>query len=90
MSGPPKPSELCKNAVNLPAELDAFLYTLLTHNTEIPTEYHRTSHGVNGIAVQARHFGPNLPPPPEIEQARTKKRSIDLSVISVSPSEQRW
>ena len=23
-----------------------------------------TSHRVNGIAIQARHFGPNLPPPP--------------------------
>ena len=194
MAWPPKPSELCESAVNLPAELDAFLYTLLTGNTEIPTEYpHRvrhlvnsfgqdiiygmtggrqkpptqillpyavtsltnnvkliqmlnrcghgitysqieemntalclqkmaltpdndvplpeniqphinttlmwdntdrleetlsgvgTSHRVNGIAVEARHFGPTLPPPPGIEQARTRKRSIDPLVSSVVP-----
>ena len=42
-----------------------------------------TSHRVNGIAVQARHFGPSLPPPPGIVQARTRKRSIDPSVSSV-------
>ncbi len=29
MSWPPKPSELCESAVNLPAELGSFLYTLL-------------------------------------------------------------
>ena len=42
-----------------------------------------TSHGVNAIAVQARHFGPSLPPSTGIEQAGTGKRSIDPSVISV-------
>ena len=35
-SWPPRPSELCENA-----ELDAFLCTLLTGNTEITTEYTR-------------------------------------------------
>ena len=44
-----------------------------------------TSHRVNGIAVQARHFGRNLPPAPGTEQARTRKRSIDPSVISAVP-----
>jgi len=45
---PPKPSDLCESAINLPAELDAFLYTLLTGNTEIPTEYpHRVRRLVN-------------------------------------------
>ena len=39
MSWPPKPSELCERAINLPAELDAFLYTLLAGNRKIPTEY---------------------------------------------------
>jgi len=39
MAWPPKSSELCENAINLPAELDAFLYTPLTSNSEIPTEY---------------------------------------------------
>ena len=37
VSWPPKPSELCQNAVKIPEELDAFLYTVLTGNT--PTEY---------------------------------------------------
>ena len=41
-----------------------------------------TSHQVKGIAVQARHFGPNLPPTPGIQQARTRKRSIVPSVSS--------
>ena len=44
-----------------------------------------TSNRVNGIAVRARHFGPNLPPPPGIEQARTRKRSIDPAVSLVVP-----
>ena len=39
MSWPPKPSVLCESAVNLQPELDAFLCTLLTGNTEITTEY---------------------------------------------------
>lgn len=38
MSWPPKPSELCESAINLHAEPDAFLFTLLNGNTEIPTE----------------------------------------------------
>ena len=194
LSWPPKLSELCENAVNLSPELDAFLYTLLTGNTESTTEYPHhvprlvnsfgqdiiyrvtggrqkppkqillpyavktftnnvkliqmlnrcghgiaysqieeintalclqkmalppdyevplpeniqsyvnttlawdnidrldetlsgagTSHRVNGIAVQARHFGLHLPPAPGVEQARTRKKSIDPSVISVVP-----
>ena len=193
-SWPPKPSELCESAVNLPAELESFLYTLLTGNTEILTEYNNrirrlvhsfgqdviygvtggrqkppkqillpnaiksltnnveliqifnrcgygiaysqieeintalclqkmaltpdndiplpeniqphvnttlpwdnidrveetlsgmgTSHPVKGIAVQARQFGPSLPPTPGIELARTRKRSIDPSVSSAVP-----
>jgi len=44
-----------------------------------------TSHQVNSAAVQARHFNPHLPPAPGIEQARTRKKSIDTSVISVVP-----
>ena len=38
MSWPLKPSKLCENAVNIPPELDAFLCTLLTGNTEITME----------------------------------------------------
>lgn len=194
ISWPPKPSELCESAVNIPVELKAFLYTVLTGNTEIPMEYPQrvqrlinsfgqdiiygvsggrqkppkqillpyvvksltnnveliqmlnrcghgiaysqieemntalclqkmaltpdneiplpeniqpyisttlawdnidrleetlsgagTSHRVNGIAVQARHFGPNLPPEPAIELTRTRKRSIDPLVQSEVP-----
>ena len=40
-SWPPRPSELCENAVNLSPELDAFLCILLTGNTEITTVYTR-------------------------------------------------
>ena len=39
VSWPPKPLELCQNAVNIPEELNAFLYTVLTGNTETPMEY---------------------------------------------------
>ena len=50
MSWPPKPSELCETAVSLPPELDAFLCTLLTGNTEITTEYpHRVRRLVNSF-----------------------------------------
>ena len=41
-----------------------------------------TSHRVNGIAIQDRHFGPILPQTLGIEQAKTKKRSIDPSISS--------
>ena len=36
-----------------------------------------TSHRVNGIAVQARHFGPQLPPEPSTHIVKTKKRSVE-------------
>ena len=50
MSWPPKPSELTESAINLPAELDAFLYTLLTGKTELPTEYpHRVRRLINSF-----------------------------------------
>jgi hypothetical protein len=39
ISWPPKPLELCESAVNIPMELNAFLYTALTGNTDIPMEY---------------------------------------------------
>ena len=44
-----------------------------------------TSHRVSGIAVHVTHFGPSLPPPPGIVQARTRKRSIYTSVSSIIP-----
>ena len=35
-----------------------------------------TSHRVNGIAVQTRHFGPQLPPEPSTHIVKTKERSV--------------
>ena len=35
------------------------------------------SHKVNGIAVQARHFGPQLPPEPSTHIVKTKKRNVE-------------
>ena len=37
----------------------------------------RTSHRVDGIAVQARHFGPQLLPEPSTQIVQTKKRSVE-------------
>ena len=52
MPWPPKSSDLCESAVNLLAELDTFLYTLLAGNSEIPTEYpHRVPCGRGGGAT---------------------------------------
>ena len=36
-----------------------------------------TSHRVNGIAVQARHFGPQFPLEPSTRIFKTKKRSVE-------------
>ena len=36
-----------------------------------------TSHRVNGIAVHARHFGPQLLPEPSTHIFKTKKRSVE-------------
>ena len=36
-----------------------------------------TSHRVNGIAVQAVHFGPQIPPASVPAVVKSKKRSID-------------
>ena len=35
------------------------------------------SHRINGIAVQARHFGPQLPPEPSTQIVQTKKRRVE-------------
>ena len=78
------------NEVPLPENIQAYVNTTLAWDNidrleEILSGV-GTSHRVNGIAIQARHFGANLPPAPGIEQPRTRKRSIDPSVISVVPS----
>ena len=44
-----------------------------------------TSHGVNGIAVQARHFGPHLPPEPSTHIVKTKKRSVEALDKEIFP-----
>lgn len=44
-----------------------------------------TSHRVNVIAVQARHYGPNLPREPKAELGKSRKRSIDLSLHAEIP-----
>ena len=36
-----------------------------------------TSHRVNGIAVQVKHFGPQLPPESSTHIVKTKKRSVE-------------
>ena len=75
----------------MPDNIQAYVNTTLAwDNIDRPDETLSgtgTSHRVNGIAIQARHFGRNLPPPPGIGQARTKKRSIVNvpSVISAVP-----
>ena len=63
------------NEVPLPENIQAYVSTTLSGA--------ETSHRVNGIAIQAKYFGPNLPPPPGIGQARTKKRSIDPSAQEI-------
>ena len=77
------------NEVPLPENIQAYVNTTLAwDNIDRPQETLSgagTLHRVNGIAIQARHFGPNLPPLPGIGQARTKKRSIDPSVIWAVP-----
>ena len=77
------------NEVPLPENIQAYLNTTLAWDNidrlEESLSGAGTSHRVNGIAVQVRHFGPNLPPAPGIEQARTRKRNIDPSAISVVP-----
>ena len=37
-----------------------------------------TSHRVNGIAIQARHFGPHLPPVEGAPSLAKSKRSVDV------------
>ena len=60
MSWPPEASKLCESAINLPAELDAFLYTLLTGNTEIPAEY---PHRVRRLVTLLGRTGGRQKPP---------------------------
>ena len=67
------------NEVSLPENIQAYVNTTLAWDNidrlEETLSGAGVSHRVNGIAIQARHFGPNLPPPPGIGQARTKKET---------------
>ena len=70
------------NGVPLPENIQAYgNITLAWDNIDRPEETLSgagISHRVNGIAVQDRHFGPNLPPAPGTEQARTRKEALIL------------
>ena len=57
----------CENAFNLPPEVDAFLFTLLTGNTEIITEYpHRVKRLVNSFGLIGGVTGRRQNPPKQI------------------------
>ena len=65
------------NEVPLPENIQVYVNTTLAWDNidRLEETLSATSHRVNGIAIQARDFGPNLPPPPGIGQARTKKKT---------------
>ena len=69
------------NEVSLPENIQVYANTTLAWGNIDRLEETLSGAGTS----QARHFGPNLPPPPGIGQARTKERSIDPSVISAVP-----
>ena len=77
------------NEVPLPENIQAYVNTMLawddSEKLEETLSGAATRHWVNGRAVQARHFGPNLHPSPGIEQARSRKRSTVPSEISAVP-----
>ena len=57
------------NEVPLPENIQTYVNTTLAWGNIIDRLEETlsgtgTSHRVNGIAIQARHFGPNLPPTP--------------------------
>lgn len=78
-----------ENDIPLPENIQPFISTTLAWDNidrlEETLSGAGTSHRVNGIAVQARHFGPNLPPRPRVELNKTRKRSIDSLVRTEMP-----
>lgn len=74
------------NEVPLPENIQPYVQTTLAWDNidrlEETFTIARTPNRVNGIAIQDKHFGPILPQTPGIEQAKTKKRSIDPSISS--------
>ena len=69
------------NEVPLPENIRPFIGTTLAWDNidrlEGTLSGEGTSHRVNGIAVQAVHFGPQLPPASVPAMVKSKKRSID-------------
>ena len=72
------------NEVSLPENIQPFVSTTQAWDNidrlEGTLSGAGTSHRVNGIAVQARHFGPNLPAEPKTDLSKTRKRSISSLV----------
>ncbi|KAL9979552.1 hypothetical protein ACROYT_G017230 [Oculina patagonica] len=79
-----------ENEIPLPQNIQPFINTTLAWDNidrlEETLSGSGTSHRVNGIAVQARHFGPQLPPLAVPEVARTRQRSVDSSTITEIPA----
>ena len=77
------------NEVSLSENIQPFVSTTIAwDNTDRLEETFLgtgTSHRVTGIAVQARYFGPNLPPQPKTDLSKTKKRSISSLVRTEIP-----
>lgn len=77
-----------ENTVPLPESIKPYISTSLAWDNidrlEETLSGGGTSHRVNGIAVQARHFGPHLPPL-EMTIAKSKKRSLDIMTDSELP-----
>ena len=69
------------NEVPLPENIRPFIGTTLAWDNidclEETLSGEATSHRVNGIAVQAVHFGPQLPPTSVPAMVKSKQRSID-------------
>ena len=79
-----------ENEIPLPQNIQPFINTTLAWDNidrlEETLSGSGTSHRINGIAVQARHFGPQLPPVAVPEVARTRQRSVDSSTITEIPA----
>ncbi|XP_078679472.1 uncharacterized protein LOC144915103 [Branchiostoma floridae x Branchiostoma belcheri] len=75
-----KKMEQCSD-IPLPENIHPFVSTTLAWDNidrlEETLSGKGTSHRVNGIAVQARYFGPHLPNEQSAEIPRSKKRSIE-------------
>ena len=77
------------NEVSLPENIQPFVSTTLAWDNidrlEGTLSGAGTSHRVNGIAVQARHFGLSLPPEPKTNLSKTRKRGISSLVRTEIP-----